>query len=764
MPKLNLRLRGKILAIAASALAGLGLIAAIYFYQNDKIVTATALERQAAAHAQLFSDISYNTEALLSQARDFMISPSQGAIDSLKASADALKASTEADIDEPEIRAALLELPTAIDQVIATVSALGFDDKTGMRGTLNAASAELDKAVTTAMASGMNLNTIYTQTLLLREHEKNFLLTRNAKQVSNFSDTTVKFATELSKSFMPKDKQQAILALVDTYTTGFSAFVSGDQAMQSARSQLVSKVGAALTLVKAQREVAVASGVEAKATLTRESDALTGAFVLAFAAAALLSLTLSLMIGRSIERPISRLNAYMRSLAEGEMDKDVPFTARRDEIGEMARTVEVFRQNSMKMLDMTAEERAGSEQRRADRARMMQDLQRAFGEVVDAAIGGDFSKRVRAEFPDQELNVLARSVNKLVETVDRGLDETGHVLAALAETDLTHRVEGNYEGAFAKLKDDTNRVADKLTDIVMQLRGTSRSLKTATGELLTGANDLSGRTTKQAATIEETSATMEQLAATVHDNAARAQDASANAGGVTRTAEEGGVVMQKANAAMDRIKTSSEKISNIIGMIDDIAFQTNLLALNASVEAARAGEAGKGFAVVAVEVRRLAQSAAQASAEVKVLIEQSADEVRGGSRLVSDAAAKLSQMVEAARANNALIDAIAAQSREQASSIEEVNTAVRQMDEMTQHNAALVEQTNAAIEQTEAQATELDRIVEVFTLDQAAAVAVAAPPSGLVGGIKSLQAKVKSAARSYLSHGNAAVDKEWSEF
>jgi methyl-accepting chemotaxis protein len=764
MPKLNLRLRGKILAIAASALAGLGLIAAIYFYQNDKIVTATALERQAATHAQLFSDISYNTEALLSRARDFMISPSQEAIDGLKASADALKASTEAEIDEPEIRAALLELPAAVDQVIATVSALGFDDKTGMRGALNVASAELDKAVTTAMASGMNLNTIYTQTLLLREHEKNFLLTRNAKQVSNFSDTTVKFATELSKSFMPKDKQQAILALVDTYTTGFSAFVSGDQAMQSARSQLVSKVDAALGLVKAQREVAVASGVEAKATLTAESDALTGAFLLAFAAAALLSLTLSLMIGRSIERPISRLNAYMRSLAEGEMNKDVPFTARHDEIGEMARTVEVFRQNSMKMLDMTAEERAGSEQRRADRARMMQDLQRAFGEVVDAAIGGDFSKRVRAEFPDQELNVLARSVNNLVETVDRGLDETGHVLAALAETDLTHRVEGEYEGAFAKLKDDTNRVADKLTDIVMQLRGTSRSLKTATGELLTGANDLSNRTTKQAATIEETSATMDQLAATVHDNAARAQDASANAGGVTRTAEEGGVVMQKANAAMERIKTSSEKISNIIGMIDDIAFQTNLLALNASVEAARAGEAGKGFAVVAVEVRRLAQSAAQASAEVKVLIEQSADEVRGGSRLVSDAAAKLSQMVEAARANNALIDAIAAQSREQASSIEEVNTAVRQMDEMTQHNAALVEQTNAAIEQTEAQATELDRIVDVFALDQEAAAPVAAASNGFVGGIKSLQAKVKSAARSYLSHGNAAVDKEWSEF
>ncbi len=476
-----------------------------------------------------------------------------------------------------------------------------------------------------------------------------------------------------------------------------------------------------------------------------------------------------LLFSRSVTKPITGLTGTMKALAEGDLAVEVKGSARNDEIGEMARTVEVFRENALKVTSMTEEERAGSERRRLERTLMMQALQQAFGEVVDAAVKGDFSKRVEAEFPDRELNGLAASVNNLVDTVDRGLGETGRVLSALAQTDLTHRVEGEYDGAFEQLKTDTNAVAEKLSEIVGRLRETSRTLKTATSEILSGANDLSERTTKQAATIEETSAAMEQLATTVLQNAQRAKDASVVAASVTRTAEEGGEVMHKATDAMERITASSGKISNIIGLIDDIAFQTNLLALNASVEAARAGEAGKGFAVVAVEVRRLAQSAAQASSEVKGLIEQSGTEVRTGSKLVVEAANKLEAMLIAARSSNELMDGIAKQSQDQAASIEEVNAAVRQMDEMTQHNAALVEETNASIERTEEQAVELDRIVEVFTIaaDEPVApvrAAPRAPAPSPTRGIKGLQERVRNAAKSYLSHGNAALDKDWEEF
>ncbi|MBD8067113.1 HAMP domain-containing protein [Devosia sp. PTR5] len=512
--------------------------------------------------------------------------------------------------------------------------------------------------------------------------------------------------------------------------------------------------------------VAVQPEQEAYAPIVemRNMTLLVGGGLLALAA------VVGVLFARSISRPLSRLTGTMQKLADGDLSVEVEGGQRHDEVGAMARTVEVFRENGLKVHEMTEAEAARIVATQAERAAMMQDLQRAFGAVVDAAIEGDFSRRVETEFPDDELNTLARSVNELVETVDRGVSETGAVLSALADTDLTKRMHGDYRGAFARLKADTNAVADKLSDIVGQLRQTSRTLKTATNEILSGANDLSERTTKQAATIEETSAAMEQLAAIVAKNADQAREASGVATGVTRTAEEGGVVMNQATVAMERITVSSGKISNIIGLIDDIAFQTNLLALNASVEAARAGEAGKGFAVVAVEVRRLAQSAASASSDVKALIEQSAGQVKDGSKLVSDAASKLEAMLLAARSSSELMNDIALKSREQASAIDEVNTAVRTMDEMTQHNAALVEEMNAAIEQTEAQATQLDGIVDIFAIggeDKAsapAAPAQAKPARSFVDGARGLQQKLKTAAKSYLSHGNAAVDADWNEF
>jgi methyl-accepting chemotaxis protein len=395
-------------------------------------------------------------------------------------------------------------------------------------------------------------------------------------------------------------------------------------------------------------------------------------------------------------------------------------------------------------------------QRRLETENVNAEIQR----VVKAAQEGDFTQRAQADVENEYLASLVDSTNNLMHSVDDGLSRADEVLSALAEADLTKRMDGNFKGSFGQLQSNINTVADQLSKLISQIQETSGSLKTATSEILSGANDLSERSTRQASAIGETSATIKNLSETVGENTKEANKAMQHADDVRQTAEQGGEVMTNASSAMERITSSSEKISNIIGMIDSIAFQTNLLALNASVEAARAGEAGKGFAVVAVEVRRLAQSAAQASSEVKALIEQSATEVGEGTRLVSEATEKLQKMVEAARKNNELMASIAKNSSAQTNAIDEIKAAVAQIDEMTQHNVALVEETNAAIEQTEQRSTELDEIVEVFKID-GNRVSYAAPAKVKAQPRATAPQNLKAA---YGVSGSAAIKEEWSEF
>jgi len=339
-------------------------------------------------------------------------------------------------------------------------------------------------------------------------------------------------------------------------------------------------------------------------------------------------------------------------------------------------------------------------------------LSRAVNAVIKAVLlDMDIAVSVYFERLTEEAAARDRAA---AEKIERAVSLTGEVLGSLAGGDLTARIEAEFDPAFQKIKDDTNLVAERLEAVVSQLHGTATALREATEELLDGATNLADRTTRQAAAIEQTSAATEQLSATVNGNARSAAAAKDSARSVFEAADAGSGVIREANAAMERITASSERIARIIGLIDDVAFQTNLLALNASVEAARAGEAGKGFAVVAVEVRRLAQSAAEASREVKALIDLSGEDVKNGTRLVEAATSRLEAIHAAARNSDAMVHQIAEASSEQAVGIEEISRAVREMDEMTQHNAELVERLNSSIARTEAEARTLDELVDFF--------------------------------------------------
>ncbi|MCO4882426.1 methyl-accepting chemotaxis protein [Paraburkholderia caribensis] len=290
------------------------------------------------------------------------------------------------------------------------------------------------------------------------------------------------------------------------------------------------------------------------------------------------------------------------------------------------------------------------------------------------------------------------------------------IAAQIAQGNLAVKVDlANVDADSLMGSLDTMRA--RLTSIVADIKQSAESISVAAGEIAQGNTDLSQRTEEQAASLEETAASMEELTSTVRQNTENARQGSTLASNASQTATTGGDVVRKVVATMDDISSSSSRVSEIISVIEGIAFQTNILALNAAVEAARAGEEGRGFAVVAGEVRTLAQRSAAAAKEIKALIETSAAHVSTGSTLVHDAGETMNDVVRSVKRVTDIMSEIAAASTEQSTGIEQVNTAVAQMDQVTQQNAALVEQATAAAQSMADQAASLKAAVAMFRLD-----------------------------------------------
>ena len=590
------------------------------------------------------------------------------------------------------------------------------------------------------MSGAANAGIVQEQLMLARLNVGRFLLTNDAKLVdtSEKQFTILQAGLKRLNEVTNDDARQAKVAQIIKERPAFVAAFRAAVKVIAERARLVDDVNTKLAadMAKTMAEMNTKQ-VTGLVVLKRSADISIGStvtFSLAMAGIALaLGMIIAWLIGRGVTKPIMALTNTMDVLAGGNLDVDVPGIGRGDELGLMAKSVLTFKEEGQANIRLQAEAAEKDQQmvaaRAAATAKVMDEFDAAVGGIVQAAMAGDFSQRVPLEGKDGVILHLASTMNAMCENISKVMNDLAGMLAALAEGNLTCRINADYRGMFGILKENANTTADRLFETISKIKIGATEVANASAEISASTTDLSQRTEEQAASLEQTSASMEEIAGTVKKNAENAQQANASAGATRDVADRGGQVVAKAVDAMAKIEDSSRKISDIIGVIDEIARQTNLLALNAAVEAARAGEAGRGFAVVASEVRSLAQRSSQAAKDIKDLITNSNGQVKDGVELVNRAGTALTEIVESIKKVADIVADIASASNEQASGIDQVNKALTQMDEVTQQNSALVEENAATAKTLEHQAKAMDERVSFFKLATTAEERQAAQPA-----------------------------------
>lgn len=753
LPLPVMKLRAKLLSICALIFVCFTAIAAIFMTQKAALDSINAHEGNAAKSIQELGQVIAQADGLdyaltraIKSGEQTDILWSERAVTELQESASIFS-------HESEVEKVIRELPVPASELLAAIPAMGEGETSGLRGDLKAATVKLEAKLSDAIKGGAQIDGVMLQMLTLRVHEKDFKIHGFENSFDLFSGSFADFENALAESKLSAAQQAELLTLAKAYQSAFELYFNQAVLLESSLQKFEHKLEEAhKTLDKVYIDYK-ANAETLKSDLQAEWDYFTIEFFVAIAVSGIIATVLLLLIGRSIEKPVQDLSNTMLALSKGDLDVEIPAKDRPDEFGEMARTVEMFKSNlvKVKLLDEKQKEylaEAADFQGQIEAIRRAQaviefeldgtivtaneNFLGAMGYRLEEIQGKHHRMFVDAEFADSnEYREFWEALNrgeywsdeylrygkggkeiwiqasysaildvdgKPTKVVKFATDITSRKLAVsrlteglaqLAKGDLGARLEGDFDENFLLVQTSFNETMEQLNQLVDSIKSASQTMAHETEEISKGARTLSDRAAAQAAALEETNAAMEDMSDQIVSAGNDAKEVNSAASEAAKSAGHGQDTVEDAISAMERIESNSAKIAEITNVIESIAFQTNLLALNAAVEAARAGDAGKGFAVVASEVRTLAQRASEAAKDITGLIENATNEVGEGADLVRKTGVVLSTINKSVKTVVQNVERIAATSVQQAAGVSEISATIASLDQNTQENAAL---------------------------------------------------------------------------
>ncbi|MBO9476748.1 methyl-accepting chemotaxis protein [Shimia sp. R11_0] len=565
---------------------------------------------------------------------------------------------------------------------------LGLSASDGLKGELAAAVSAMETSL-----EGVAIPVLHVKVLTMRQHEKDFLLDPDSKWLNEVKARIEEFKGFPVFFYDSAEQREAIIPMMDAYQTSFASLVQETLTERGARSDVSSHfaaaepvMGAILTEIHAAAEAIVAESetVSAQAQASARWAAIIGGGLFAIFA---------FLLARGISKPLRRIDEVLKDIMAEDFSKELP-KSRIRELSAISDAVGFFRKSEETKSHLTQE----------------------ITKVIDACGEGDFSRRIDINGAEGAFAELGKGVNTIGDVAEKGLGDVRDALEVLATGDLTHDMPDGQKGVFKDISDTITHLTGSLDGMVRQLSASSQVLNSTSQEISSSVEDASRRGEISAASLEETSSSLQTVAETVNHTANSAQEARSHVNDAQKKAEATRDVADQTVAAIQKIKESSDAISQISGLIEDVAFQTNLLALNAGVEAARAGDAGRGFAVVASEVRALAQRSSEAAHEINTLITSSQTEVANGVNLMDETGNSLGEIMQAVEQVVGKVNEIAENAVDQSAGLSEVNAAVENLDSDSQKSAAMLEETAASGQVLLGEAQNLVRAVEGFTL------------------------------------------------